>query len=109
MTETKQVEEQLKECEKKFLNALQECPLAVTLEVSLRRGSKDVYLTVRDSGIDFDVDNAANAPRIELAIMKERMKLVNGGFSVQSERGSGTTIQARVPLHAKIDSAERAG
>lgn len=79
------------------------------VEVSLRGGSNEVYLTVQDSGIGFDVDDAANAPRIELAIMKERMKLVNGEFSVQSQRGRGTTIQARVPLHAKIDSAEAAG
>jgi hypothetical protein len=31
MTEHEQIEAQLKECERKFLNALQECPLAVTL------------------------------------------------------------------------------
>lgn len=31
MTPHKQIEQQLKECERKFLNALQECPLAVTL------------------------------------------------------------------------------
>ena len=31
MTEHEQIEVQLKECERKFLNALQECPLAVTL------------------------------------------------------------------------------
>lgn len=79
------------------------------VEVLLRGGSNEVYLTVRDSGIGFDVDNAANAPRIELAIMKERMNLVDGEFSVQSQRGRGATIQARVPLHAKIDSAEAAG
>jgi PAS domain S-box-containing protein len=31
MTEQKQIKEQLKECERKFLNALQEHPLALTL------------------------------------------------------------------------------
>jgi PAS domain S-box-containing protein len=80
------------------------------VEVLLRGGgSGEVYLTVRDSGIGFDVDNAANEPRLGLAIMKERMKLVNGEFSVQSQRGRGTTVQARVLLHAKIDPAEAAG
>jgi len=79
------------------------------VEVLLRGGSNEVYLTVRDSGIGFDADDAANAPRIGLAIMKERLRLVDGEFSVQSQRGRGTTIQARVPLHAKIDSAEAAG
>ena len=79
------------------------------VEVLLRGGSNEVYLTVRDSGIGFDADDAANAPRIGLAIMKERLRLVDGEFSVQSQRGRGTTIQARVPLHAKIDTAEAAG
>ena len=79
------------------------------VEVLLRGGSNEVYLTVRDSGIGFDVDNAANAPRIELAIMKERMKLVNGELTVQSQRGHRTTMQARVPLHAEIDSTGAAG
>jgi signal transduction histidine kinase len=79
------------------------------VEVLFRGGSNEVYLTVRDLDIGFDVDNAANAPRIELAIMEERVKLLNGEFSVQSQREHGTTIQARVPLHAKIDSAEAAG
>jgi PAS domain S-box-containing protein len=79
------------------------------VEVLLRSGSNEVYLTVRDSGIGFDMDDAANSPRIGLAIMKERLKLVDGEFSVNSQRGRGTTILARVPLDAKIDSAEAAG
>jgi PAS domain S-box-containing protein len=79
------------------------------VEVLLRGGLNEVYLTVRDSGIGFDVDDAAKAPQLGLAIMKERLKLVDGEFSVQSQRGRGTTIQARVPLRAKIDSAEAAG
>jgi PAS domain S-box-containing protein len=79
------------------------------VEVLLRGESNEVYLTVRDSGIGFDVDDAANVPRLGLAIMKERLRLVDGELSVRSQRGRGTTIQARVPLHAKIESAEAAG
>jgi len=79
------------------------------VEVLLRGGSNEVYLTVRDSGIGFDVDDAANATRLGLAIMRERLGSVDGEFSVQSQRGRGTTIEARVPLHAKIDSAQAAG
>jgi len=79
------------------------------VQVLLRLGSNEVYLTVRDSGVGFNVDDTANAPRLGLAIMKERLKLVDGEFFVQSQRGHGTTVQARVPLHAKIDSAGAAG
>jgi PAS domain S-box-containing protein len=76
------------------------------VEVLLRFGSNEVYLTVRYSGVGFDADDGLNVPR--LAIMKERLKLVDGDFSVQSQGKRGTTIHARVPLHAKIDSTERA-
>jgi PAS domain S-box-containing protein len=79
------------------------------VEVLLRGASNEVFLTVQDSGIGFDVNDAANAGRLGLAIVKERLKLVDGAFSVQSQRGRGTTIQARVPLRTKIDSAEAAG
>ena len=79
------------------------------VEVLLRGGSNEVYLTVRDSGTGFDMDDGASTPQIELAILKERLKLVSGGLSVESQRGRGTTIQARVPLRAKIDSGEVAG
>ena len=57
---------------------------------------------MRDSGVGFDMEDAANTPRLGLAIMKERMKLVKGEFSVQSQRERGTTIQACVPLHPTI-------
>jgi len=77
--------------------------------VLLRVGSNEVYLTARDSGIGFDVDDAANELRLGLAIMKERLKLVDGELSVQSQRERRTTIQARVPLYVKIYSAEAAG
>jgi signal transduction histidine kinase len=44
-----------------------------SIEVLLRGGSNEVYLTVRDSGIGLDVDEAADAPPLGLAIMKERL------------------------------------
>jgi len=58
---------------------------------------------VRNSGIGFDAENATT--QISLAIMKERLRLVGGGFSIESQGGRGTAIEAHVPLRAKIDSA----
>lgn len=77
-----------------------------TVEVLLRGGSNEVHLTVRDSGTGFDLEDAANAARIGLAIMRERLKLIGGRFSVETQPGRGTTIEAYVPLRAKTDSAE---
>ncbi|HEV2730395.1 MAG TPA: ATP-binding protein [Terriglobales bacterium] len=79
------------------------------LEVLLKGGSNEVFLTVRDSGIGFDLEDVAKAPRLDLAIMKEQLAMVGGEFSIQSQRGKGTTIQACVPLTAKSGSAEATG
>jgi len=80
-----------------------------SIEVLLRNESNEVCLTVQSRGVGFDFEDSAKAPPLGLAIMKERLKLVDGEFSVQSQVGRGTTIQARVPLRTKIDSAEAAG
>jgi signal transduction histidine kinase len=61
---------------------------------------------VQKTGVGFDFEDSAIAPPLGLAIMKERLKLADGEFPVQSRAGQGTMIQARVPLRTKIDSAE---
>lgn len=67
----------------------------------LRAELNELHLSVRDSGIGFDVEDSVNAPRIGLAIMSERLRLVGGEMSVESQRGRGTTIEAHVPLRGK--------
>jgi PAS domain S-box-containing protein len=71
-----------------------------SVEVLLRGGSNEVQLTVRNSGIGFDVEDAAT--KTSLAIMKERLRLVGGNLSVESQGGRGTAIEAHVSLSAKI-------
>jgi PAS domain S-box-containing protein len=78
------------------------------LRVLVGGGSNEVHLTVRDLGIGFDTENALKTSGIGLTIMKERLKLVDGELSIESQRGSGT-IHARVPLKPKADSAEKPG
>lgn len=79
------------------------------LRVLLGGGSNEIYLTVRNSGIGFDMENAPEALGLGLAIIKERLKLVDGELSIESQRGSGTTIHARVPLNITSERAEVAG
>jgi PAS domain S-box-containing protein len=69
-------------------------------QVSLTGGSDEVQLMVKDSGKGFDPQEALNAKGIGLASMKQRLKLVNGQLSIQTEPGHGTAIFARVPFHA---------
>jgi PAS domain S-box-containing protein len=71
-------------------------------QVSLTGGSDEMQLTVRDSGKGFDPREALHAKGIGLASMKERLKLVNGQLSIQTEPGRGTEIFARVPFRSTM-------
>ena len=67
-------------------------------------------LTVRDEGRGFDAESASPDGGLGLTSMRERLKLVAGELSIESQLGKGTTIVARVPLataHATSPLAER--
>jgi PAS domain S-box-containing protein len=64
-----------------------------------------IYLTVRDSGIGFDLKTALKGRGLGLNSMHERMKLVDGELSVESQIHRGTTIHARVPVEVAEVSA----
>jgi len=78
---------------------------ATHVDVSLTGGSDEMQLVVRDSGKGFVAQEILSAKGIGLASMRERLKLVNGQLSIQSEPGLGTTISARVPFPASSKAA----
>jgi PAS domain S-box-containing protein len=62
-------------------------------------GTQDgIRLTVSDSGIGFDWRQAINGRGLGLISMRERLRLVKGEMSIQSEPGRGTTVLACVPF-----------
>jgi signal transduction histidine kinase len=65
--------------------------------VDLRATAQDISLSVSDQGAGFDQHDAVNLQGLGLVSMRERLQLVKGEFSIDSERGRGTTIRARVP------------
>jgi PAS domain S-box-containing protein len=67
------------------------------LEVVLTGRSNEIRLTVRDWGLGFDLAETMKGNGLGLTSMKERLKLVDGELSIESEPQRGTTIQARVP------------
>ena len=73
--------------------------------VSLSGGPSEVELTVRDSGIGFDPEDATRGNGLGLTSIRERLKLVNGKLFIDSQSERGTTILARVPLSPKTKSA----
>jgi signal transduction histidine kinase len=74
-------------------------------EVRLGSALNEIHLSVSDSGIGFNLDEAMKGRGIGLSSMKERLGLVDGEFSVESKLQHGTTIHARVPLRPRKQSA----
>jgi len=65
--------------------------------VEVHGTNEGISLAVSDSGIGFDWQDALNRGGLGLISMRERLRLVNGVLSIQSEPGCGTTVLARVP------------
>ena len=57
-----------------------------------------VQLRIEDSGDGFDVETALKKGGLGLISMEERVRLVNGKLSIQSQPKKGTKVEALVPL-----------
>jgi signal transduction histidine kinase len=68
------------------------------VELSLIGTGKEIQLTVHDSGVGFNPDDVGKVHGLGIISMRERLKLVNGDFSIHSDVGKGTTIRASVPI-----------
>ena len=73
-------------------------------EVELWGTLDEIYLTVSDSGTGFDIDAAKASRGLGLISMEERLKLLNGTLSIESQLRRGTTIHARVRFSSGKDS-----
>jgi signal transduction histidine kinase len=79
------------------------------IEVRLWGTSDEIQLSVKDSGAGFDREAAKTSRGLGFISMEERLKLVDGTLSIESQPKSGTTIHARAPLRAGSDSMRAAG
>jgi PAS domain S-box-containing protein len=78
-------------------------------EVQLWGTSGEIHLTVNDLGGGFDIEAAMKGRGLGLTSMQERLRLLDGELSINSQPKRGTTIHARVPLGSGSDSARAAG
>jgi PAS domain S-box-containing protein len=76
-------------------------------EVELWETSDEIHLAVSDSGVGFDPDAVKAGKGLGLISMEERLKLLNGTLSIESQLQRGTTIHARVPFSPARDSLLR--
>ncbi|MBI1955684.1 MAG: PAS domain S-box protein, partial [Acidobacteria bacterium] len=66
--------------------------------VTLTGSGEEIVLAIHDDGNGFDLAQIKGKGGLGLVSMEERVRLVNGGFSVTSEPGKGTSVAVRVPL-----------
>jgi len=78
-------------------------------KVELHGTEGEIQLTVSDLGVGFDPQDAIDRRGLGLISMRERMQLVSGEISINSQPGSGTTIHARVPFGSSSASVRATG
>jgi signal transduction histidine kinase len=71
---------------------------ATQVAVKLARYDHSIHLSIKDWGLGFKQDLLSRQQRgLGLLSMQERLRLVNGSFSVRSRPGCGTKVIARIP------------
>ncbi|MBV8650314.1 MAG: PAS domain-containing protein [Alphaproteobacteria bacterium] len=72
---------------------------ATTVSIVLECYDGGLRIIVEDDGKGFDLNNAVGLGKIGLAGMRERLSLLEGTMTIDSEVGSGTTLYIRIPLN----------
>jgi PAS domain S-box-containing protein len=67
------------------------------VRVSLERANECIQLVVKDWGVGFEIEEPARGVHGLLGI-KERVRLLNGTFHLESSPGQGTCIEIELPL-----------
>ncbi|MGD9243706.1 MAG: PAS domain S-box protein [Desulfobacterales bacterium] len=66
--------------------------------VSLSGKNDSLYLTIKDQGKGFDPKEAESKFGLGLSSMRERIRLIRGDISIESQPGHGTVINVQAPL-----------
>ena len=78
-------------------------------EVRLWGNAGEIHLTISDLGAGFDKGAALKSTGLGLTSMRERLRLVGGELSINSQPKGGTTIHARASFDSSGDSVRAAG
>jgi signal transduction histidine kinase len=74
--------------------------------VALGYAAGQIHLMITDRGRGFDPQTAVSRGGLGLISMRERVRIVNGTFTVDSKPMSGTTIHVCIPV--QLDDASKA-
>ena len=78
-------------------------------QVELSGHNKGIDLCISDSGTGFSPDSAQRYTGLGLVSMRERLRLVGGQLSIESEPLHGTRIRVHVPLTATVEEIASEG
>lgn len=70
---------------------------ATEISVNLTDQEGNLWLTVEDNGIGFDIDSVDRQHHFGLTLMRERIELAGGVLEIDSKTGEGTRMLARLP------------
>jgi signal transduction histidine kinase len=71
---------------------------AAQVRVALSGSPDEIAMEITDLGDGFDLDSIKGKGGLGLISMEERVRLVNGTFSIRSQPGTGTIVKVCVPL-----------
>src|SRR5215469_2806891 len=66
--------------------------------LKLGTSADGIHLCIRDNGVGFDSEAGLSRPGLGIVSMKERVRLVQGEFSIDSRPEQGTEVRVFVPL-----------
>ena len=70
---------------------------ATRVDVSIKRGVKDVTLKISDNGKGFKTSSQQSINHIGLLSMRDSVAYLGGNLTIKSEPGKGTVIEAKCP------------
>lgn len=81
---------------------------ADTLNISIRIDESNIILTIEDDGVGFDSNKFMNnsskiTSNFGLSVMRERVNLLSGDMSIESEKNDGTKIIITVPISSNAE------
>lgn len=83
---------------------------ATRVDVTIRKRPGAVCMEIKDNGRSFPVQRQLRMKgnnHLGLLGMRERVEMVGGSFSVESIKGKGTTIRARIPFRSGRSRARK--
>jgi len=87
------------------LNNIAQHAQATNVRVLIQDLPQAVRMEIKDNGKAFDVAHVLDSRRhrrVGLIGMRERVEMVGGRFRVDSSRGHGTTISAKIPFRRRL-------